>query len=154
MTDSTPYQTSHRSSSRTPARPSTETGRTGRTGRMARATRPTGAPSPSEKAGQVVDSAGATETAHEYLGTWVTEDRWVRHHLLPGGRYDEARGRREHAYTGSYRITGVHIEYVDDTGFSADGDFVRDEEGQPVLLHAGMVMRREPQPTTRFRSKG
>ena len=82
--------------------------------------------------------------AQQYLGTWISEDRWVRHTLLPAGRYDEARGRREHAYRGSYRINGAHIDYVDDTGFTADGDFVHDDDGQSVLLHAGMVLRRRP----------
>ncbi|WP_432488798.1 Atu4866 domain-containing protein [Kineococcus sp. SYSU DK018] len=83
-----------------------------------------------------------TTTAEQYLGMWVTEDGHIRHHMLPGGRYDEARGSREHAYTGSYRITGAHIDYADVTGFRADGDFVVDAEGHPVLLHAGMIMRR------------
>lgn len=56
---------------------------------------------------------------------------------LPGGRYTEARGRQENAYQGGYRIDGNHIEYLDDTGFTADGDFVDD-----VLHHAGMVLYR------------
>ena len=37
---------------------------------------------------------------------------------------DEARGRRESAYRGRYTVTGTHIDYVDDTGFTADGTFV------------------------------
>lgn len=28
-----------------------------------------------------------------YVGMWVTADGRIRHELLPGGRYDEARGR-------------------------------------------------------------
>ncbi|RKJ60519.1 hypothetical protein D7X33_27710 [Butyricicoccus sp. 1XD8-22] len=32
-------------------------------------------------------------------------------------------------------INGNHIEYVDDTGFTADGDFING-----VLYHAGMVL--------------
>ncbi|GAB3238755.1 hypothetical protein GCM10027447_38340 [Glycomyces halotolerans] len=76
----------------------------------------------------------------EYVGLWVTEDRHIRHRLLPGGRYDEARGSRESAYTGDYWIDGDHIRYRDDTGFSADGAF---RDG--VLYHAGMVMRRVDQ---------
>lgn len=35
-------------------------------------------------------------------------------------------------------VCGKHIEYVDDTGFTADGDF---RDG--VLYHAGMVLYRE-----------
>ena len=74
---------------------------------------------------------------HAYVGMWVTEDGHIRHRLLPDGRYDEARGKRESAYRGGYVVTGDHIDYVDDTGFTADGDFVDD-----VLHHAGMVLRR------------
>ena len=48
-----------------------------------------------------------------------------------------ARGRRERAYEGRYEVRGAHIDYWDDTGFTADGDF---RDG--VLHHAGMVLRR------------
>lgn len=74
---------------------------------------------------------------HRYVGMWETADRRIRHQLLPNGRYDEARGRRESAYQGRYEVSGDHIEYWDDTGFTADGDFVDD-----VLYHAGMVLYR------------
>lgn len=69
---------------------------------------------------------------HPYVGMWVTKDGYIRHELLPNGRYDEARRERKSAYQGRYTIVGDHIEYVDDTGFTADGDF-RDF----VLYHAG-----------------
>ena len=82
-----------------------------------------------------------TQATHPYVGLWVTEDGRVRHELLPNGRYDEARGDRESAYQGRYEVTGDHIEYWDDTGFTADGDF---RDG--VLYHGGMVLRREPGP--------
>jgi hypothetical protein len=72
-----------------------------------------------------------------YVGLWVTADGRIRQRLLPGGRYTEARGTREAAYTGSYVVTGSSIWYEDDSGFSADGEF-RDD----VLFHAGMVMHR------------
>jgi hypothetical protein len=75
--------------------------------------------------------------AHAYIGMWVTIDGYVRQELLPNGRYDEARGDVQSAYQGSYRIDGNQIDYVDDTGFSADGEF-RDN----VLYHAGMVLYR------------
>ncbi|MBD9597503.1 Atu4866 domain-containing protein [Ensifer sp. ENS05] len=75
---------------------------------------------------------------HPYVGMWVTADGRIRHNLLPDGRYDEARGKRESAYQGSYTVIGNHIDYVDDTGFTADGEFV-----DGVLYHAGMVLRRE-----------
>lgn len=73
--------------------------------------------------------------SHPYVGMWVTADGHIRHELLPNGRYDEARGDRKSAYQGSYIIEGNHIEYVDDTGFTADGDFI-----DGVLYHAGMVL--------------
>ena len=82
--------------------------------------------------------ADTATQAHPYAGMWVTADGRIRHQLLPDGRYDEARGDRESAYRGQYWVTGNRIEYLDDTGFTADGEF-RDD----VLYHAGMVLRRE-----------
>lgn len=73
-----------------------------------------------------------------FVGMWVTQDGYIRHELLPNGRYDEARGNRKSAYQGRHTITGNHIDYVDDTGFTADGDFV-----DGVLHHGGMIFRRE-----------
>ena len=92
-----------------------------------------------------ITSANAEEAAmsrpdHPYVGLWVTDDNHVRHELLPDGRYDEARGTRESAYLGRYEVTGNHIEYWDDTGFTADGDFV----DANTLHHGGMVLRRRP----------
>ena len=72
-----------------------------------------------------------------YLGLWSTADGHVRQELRRDGRYVEARGSRESAYTGRYEIDGDHIDYLDDSGFTADGTFV-----DGVLHHAGMVMRR------------
>ncbi|MFQ6163926.1 Atu4866 domain-containing protein [Sinorhizobium meliloti] len=77
---------------------------------------------------------------HPYAGMWVTDDNRVRHELLPNGRYVEARGQRERAYEGRYEIDGTHIEYWDDTGFTADGDFV----DANTLYHGGMILRRKP----------
>lgn len=67
----------------------------------------------------------------------MTDDGYIRHHLLPNNRYDEARGQRESAYQGRYEVSGNRIEYWDDTGFTADGEFI-----DGVLYHAGMVLRR------------
>ncbi|MEV7797649.1 Atu4866 domain-containing protein [Microbacterium foliorum] len=78
-------------------------------------------------------------TLHPYAGMWQTSDGHIRHELLADGRYVEARGSRERAYTGRYVVTGDHIDYVDDTGFTADGDFI-----DGVLYHAGMVLHRTP----------
>ena len=76
-----------------------------------------------------------------YVGLWLTKDGHIRHRLLATGRYDEARGTRESAYTGDYVLTGDHIDYVDDTGFIADGEF---RDG--VLYHAGMVLYKQKKP--------
>ncbi|HKO79877.1 MAG TPA: Atu4866 domain-containing protein [Chitinophagaceae bacterium] len=78
------------------------------------------------------------EESKDYIGVWVTADGYIRHELLSNNRYDEARGNRKSAYQGNYKITGNHIDYRDDTGFTADGDF---REG--VLYHAGMVLYKE-----------
>ena len=76
-------------------------------------------------------------TQHSYVGMWVTDGGHIRHELLPNGRYDEARGTRASAYQGRYEIKGNHIDYWDDTGFTADGDFIGG-----VLHHAGMILYR------------
>ncbi len=76
---------------------------------------------------------------HPYIGMWVTADGHIRQELLPSGRYDEARGNRQSAYQGRYEVTGDHIEYWDDTGFTADGVFV---DGN-TLHHGGMVFFRQ-----------
>jgi hypothetical protein len=76
--------------------------------------------------------------AHPYIGMWITGDGHIRQELLPNGRYDEARGTRKSAYQGRYKVTGNHIDYWDDTGFTADGRFEGD-----VLHHGGMVFYRE-----------
>ena len=76
---------------------------------------------------------------HPYVGMWVTADNRIRHELLPNGRYVEARGTRERAYEGRYKVTGTSIEYWDDTGFTADGTFVEPD----VLHHAGMILHRQ-----------
>jgi len=75
---------------------------------------------------------------HPYVGMWVTDDGHIRHELLANGRYDEARGSRRSAYQGRYRVTGNHIDYWDDTGFTADGTFV----DRDTLHHGGMIFRR------------
>ncbi|MGY5780632.1 Atu4866 domain-containing protein [Rhizobium hainanense] len=81
------------------------------------------------------DRIEMTNPIHAYVGMWTTADGRIRHELLPNGRYIEARGSREHAYQGRYMVTGNHIDYWDDTGFTADGDFI-----DGVLHHAGMVL--------------
>lgn len=75
---------------------------------------------------------------HAYVGMWKTADGYIRHKLLPDGRYDEARGSRESAYQGRYEVRGDYIYYWDDTGFTADGDFI-----DGVLHHGGMILYRD-----------
>lgn len=84
------------------------------------------------------ESAAQPAQNHSYAGMWITADGNIRHNLLPNGRYDEARGNRESAYRGRYEIRGNHIDYWDDTGFTADGEFI-----DGVLYHGGMILRRK-----------
>lgn len=87
----------------------------------------------------VMQTTNATmETTGAYVGMWVTKDGYIRQELLPDNRYDEARGSRKSAYKGSYTVKGNHIDYKDDTGFTADGEF---RDG--VLYHGGMVFYKE-----------
>ncbi|WP_207266129.1 Atu4866 domain-containing protein [Pseudomonas sp. GW101-3H06] len=79
---------------------------------------------------------------NKYVGMWVTAGGHIRHELLAGGRYDEARGDKKSVYQGRYWLEGNHIEYEDDTGFTADGEF---RDG--VLYHAGMVLQVEEKKT-------
>jgi len=78
------------------------------------------------------------EETRAYIGLWVTADSYIRHELLANNRYDEARGDRESAYQGNYSIKGNHIDYKDDTGFTADGEFI-----DGVLYHAGMILYKQ-----------
>lgn len=66
-----------------------------------------------------------TKPDTDVVGMWVAADGHLRQELLPDGRYDEARGDRQSAYTGRYTVTGTHIDYVDATGITATGD-IRD----------------------------
>ena len=74
-------------------------------------------------------------------GMWVTADGHIRQELLPDGRYDEQRGSRRSAYSGSFAVTGRHLDYRDDTGFTATGD-IRDG----ILFHEHLVLYREHDP--------
>ena len=78
------------------------------------------------------------EETRDYVGIWVTENGYIRHKLLPHNRYVEDRGNRKNAFQGSYKIKGNHIDYKDDMGFSANGNF---ENG--ILYHAGMILYKE-----------
>ncbi|MEC2056622.1 Atu4866 domain-containing protein [Peribacillus psychrosaccharolyticus] len=84
---------------------------------------------------------------HSYVGMWVTKDGYIRHELLPNNRYNESRGSKKNAYQGSYKISGNHIDYIDDTGFTAYGDFQNE-----ILYHAGMILYREKESNKRTHS--
>ncbi|MEU9330262.1 Atu4866 domain-containing protein [Streptomyces canus] len=85
------------------------------------------------------DARSGRDSGHaDVVGMWMTADGQIRQELLPDGRYDEARGDRRSAYTGRYAVTGDHLDYVDDTGFTATGD-IRDG----VLHHEHLVLYRE-----------
>jgi hypothetical protein len=83
-------------------------------------------------------TADIRTSSHAFVGMWVTADGSIRHELLANGRYDEARGSRRSAYQGRYEISGNRINYWDDTGFTADGTFVSNDE----LHHGGMIFYR------------
>lgn len=80
-----------------------------------------------------------------YVGMWLTRDGYIRHELLPDGHYVEARGDQNNAYRGKYTLNGNHIDYVDDTGFTADG-IIKDG----TLHHAGMVLHKVEQKIATF----
>ena len=88
-----------------------------------------------DKQDENMENEKTIEETKDYIGMWVTKDSRIRHNLLPDGRYDEARGDTESAYQGKYWVKGNHIEYKDDAGFTADGDF---KDG--ILYHGGMVL--------------
>ncbi|GAB2657345.1 hypothetical protein GCM10027088_39490 [Nocardia goodfellowii] len=74
----------------------------------------------------------------DVVGMWVTGDGHIRQELRADGRYDEARGSRRSAYTGRYTVTGNHLDYIDDLGFTATGE-IRDG----VLYHEHLVLYRQ-----------
>ncbi|GAA4706498.1 protein Atu4866 [Promicromonospora umidemergens] len=78
---------------------------------------------------------GATDSP--YLGTWIDETGFLHQMLTVDGRYDETRDGREHAFQGRFWITGDRIEYLDDLGFWAYGDFI-----DGTLHHGGYVLHR------------
>ncbi|MFG2720369.1 Atu4866 domain-containing protein [Streptomyces sp. NPDC048416] len=85
-------------------------------------------------------SGNADGSCADVVGMWVTSDGHIRQELRPDGRYEEARGARRAAYTGRYWVSGSHIDYADDSGFTATGD-IRDG----VLHHEHLVLHREEQ---------
>ena len=70
-----------------------------------------------------------------YLGMWIDETDFLHQELTADGRYDETRGGRPHAFQGRFWIDGERIDYLDDLGFWAFGEF-----RNGVLYHAGYVL--------------
>lgn len=103
----------------------------------ASATAPAEAATPDPASSRKAQDRNATPAPHPYVGMWVTDDGYIRHELRADGRYDEARGHLRSAYQGRYTISGNHVDYLDDSGFTADGEFING-----VLHHGGMVLRR------------
>lgn len=88
--------------------------------------------------GRADDSAERSkDIPAERLGTWIDENDFVHQYLTDDGRYDETRGGREHAYRGDFWITGDRIDYRDDLGFWAFGEFL-----DGTLQHAGYTFRK------------
>ncbi|MFE2034959.1 Atu4866 domain-containing protein [Streptomyces scopuliridis] len=80
--------------------------------------------------------AAADLTGSPRVGVWIDKNDFLHQELTADGRYDETRGGRRHAYQGRYWIDGDRIDYLDDLGFWAYGEFQGDE-----LHHAGYVMK-------------
>lgn len=95
-----------------------------------------GSPTGSEEVSAQAES-GSAEIPASILGTWIDENDFVHQHLTADGRYDETRGGRPHAFQGSYWVSGSRIDYLDDLGFWAFGEFV-----DGVLHHAGYAFHR------------
>ncbi|WP_328862879.1 Atu4866 domain-containing protein [Streptomyces sp. NBC_00306] len=92
------------------------------------------------------DGVHVFDSTHPFTGMWVDEEDFVRQELLPNGRYDEARGDRPSAYQGRYWVSGTRIDYLDDLGFWAFGEF---HDG--TLHHAGYRFTRRCPPWTSAR---
>lgn len=90
----------------------------------------------SEDASAAAESGSAAIPAN-ILGTWIDENDFVHQHLTADGRYDETRGGRTYAFQGSYWVSGSRIDYLDDLGFWAFGEFI-----DGVLHHAGYTFHR------------
>ncbi|MFC8348115.1 Atu4866 domain-containing protein [Streptomyces sp. NPDC057280] len=74
-------------------------------------------------------------TGSPRVGVWIDRNGFLHQELTADGRYDETRGGRLHAYQGRFWIDGDRIDYLDDLGFRAYGEFHGDQ-----LHHAGYVM--------------
>jgi hypothetical protein len=83
-------------------------------------------------------SHGSADAPRSRVGAWVDTTGFLVQELTEDGRYDETRGGRPHAFQGRYWIDGDRIDYLDDLGFYAFGQFDGDQ-----LHHAGYTMTTE-----------
>ena len=72
-----------------------------------------------------------------YVGMWIDQTDFLYQELTADGRYDETRGGRPHAFQGSFWIDGDRIDYLDDLGFWAFGEFIGG-----VLHHGPYILNR------------
>lgn len=86
---------------------------------------------------RATDVGSVTPSNSPYLGMWIDEEDFLHQELTADGRYDETRGGRAHAFQGSFWIDGDRIDYLDDLGFWAFGEFI-----DGVLHHGPYVLRR------------
>ncbi|MCG5486947.1 MAG: Atu4866 domain-containing protein [Sinorhizobium meliloti] len=84
--------------------------------------------------GQQFEGIYAGATRPTYVGTWVAADGHVRYELLPGGRYNEAAESAKAPIEGAMKSRQLRRLW-DDTGFTADGEFI-----DGVLYHGGMIL--------------
>ncbi|MFI6704925.1 Atu4866 domain-containing protein [Nonomuraea sp. NPDC050478] len=96
------------------------------------------APSSRHPATTDADGGVAGRVDPDRVGVWIDTEDFLHQELTADGRYDETRGGRAHAYQGRYWIDGERIDYLDDLGFWAFGQFDGD-----TLHHAGYTMRRK-----------
>lgn len=90
---------------------------------------------PDEQEDLVPQVGGPLPEGDPRQGVWVDHTGFLEQELRADGRYDETRGGRPHAFEGRFSINGDRVDYLDDLGFWAYGEFIGQE-----LHHAGYVM--------------
>lgn len=78
-----------------------------------------------------------TGSSSPHVRMWIDESDFLHQELTADGRYDETRGGRTHAFRGTFWIDGDRIDYLDDLGFWAFGEFV-----DGVLHHGPYTLNR------------
>lgn len=85
----------------------------------------------------MIEKAGVDRVVEDGVaGTWTNEDGFIRHTLHANGRYEESRGSKSGAFSGTYTVQGSRIDYLDDCGFFGYGELI-----DGALHHGGMVLR-------------